>query len=309
MIKILIIIISVIFFIIIIRILVKKNTSLTIYHDAGFFSCCTVKLKKIVEFYNTKKRLPSSVNSRAQFKDYKKISQKNEDITYKFFQIDNNVIIPYNSPIKLTNALTDDQFSDYKLLNFEHIRLFIDKYFSFSEEVENCIANLISKYNINIDNTYAVRYRGNDKSLETVQPSYDDMIEKTKEVLEKYDNNNMKQLILQTDEREFSEKFRAVFPNTIVFTEIPDMLKQTKSIQHTEPREDRLLSTQYFIASLFIISRCEHVIHTSGNGEMWMAFFRNNSRGLHQYLRPRENIYGNINNSFDSKQTYFWIDN
>lgn len=39
-----------------------------ITHNAGFFSCCSVKLTKIVEFINLNKKLPDSVDSSAQFK-------------------------------------------------------------------------------------------------------------------------------------------------------------------------------------------------------------------------------------------------
>ncbi len=40
-------------------------------HNAGFFSCCSVKLTKIVEFINSNKRLPDNVDSSEQFSLYK----------------------------------------------------------------------------------------------------------------------------------------------------------------------------------------------------------------------------------------------
>ena len=42
------------------------------YNNAGFFSCCSVKLYKIIEFINSNKRLPDNVDSSKQFKMYKK---------------------------------------------------------------------------------------------------------------------------------------------------------------------------------------------------------------------------------------------
>jgi hypothetical protein len=268
----------------------------------------------IIEYYNNNKNIPISLNCSSQFKDYKSNNEMHTDITNKFFIINNTTMlshIPYIGNVKLTFAPPEfeNQFSDYKLLNFTHMKLFVDQYFSFSEEVNNCIINLINKYSLTPDTTCAVFYRGNDKCKETVQPSYDDMINKTKETIEKY---NLTKIILQTDEREFSETFRKVFPDTIVFTEIPDMPKMMASMQHVIPRDERLLAQQYYIASLAIIAKCKHVVHTSGNGEMWMAFFRNNSDGLHQYLRPCQFYEWNnnsLNPSFDPSKTYFWIDN
>ena len=43
-----------------------------ITHNSGFFSCCSVKLTKIIEFINSNKRLPDNVDSSEQFKLYKK---------------------------------------------------------------------------------------------------------------------------------------------------------------------------------------------------------------------------------------------
>ena len=42
----------------------EKRCKIT--HNAGFFSCCSVKLTKIVEFINLNKKLPDSVDSSAQ---------------------------------------------------------------------------------------------------------------------------------------------------------------------------------------------------------------------------------------------------
>lgn len=286
--------------------------SLVISHEAGFFSCCTIKLQKIIEFYNCNKFLPESIISKELFNDYKPENQINEDITNKFFLNCDSVpypllpkekiLITYACPVKF-----ELQFSDYRLLNYDHMKTLIDKYFSFSKEIHNCINNLKKKYNIDIEHTCAVFYRGNDKCTETVQPSYNEVILKTEETIKK--NPNIKKIIVQTDEREFSEAFRERFPNSIVFTEIPDMPKSKTSLQYVIPRNNRLIAQQYYIAALEIISKCKHVIHTSGNGEMWMAMFRGNGEGLIQYLQPRQfyNWNNALNPSYDPNKTYFWI--
>ena len=44
-------------------------------HNAGFFSCCSVKLHKIIEFININNKLPN-VNSSKQFLWYKEAKKK-----------------------------------------------------------------------------------------------------------------------------------------------------------------------------------------------------------------------------------------
>ena len=44
---------------------------LKINHNSGFFSCCSVKLREIVDFINSNKRIPDIVDSSEQFKWYK----------------------------------------------------------------------------------------------------------------------------------------------------------------------------------------------------------------------------------------------
>ena len=55
-----------------------------IIHNAGFFSCCSVKLTKIVDFINSNKRLPDNVDSSKLFRLYK--NEKNKDITFDYFE-------------------------------------------------------------------------------------------------------------------------------------------------------------------------------------------------------------------------------
>ena len=40
-------------------------------HNAGFFSCCAVKLTDIVNFMNSKSQIPQYVDSSKQFSWYK----------------------------------------------------------------------------------------------------------------------------------------------------------------------------------------------------------------------------------------------
>lgn len=62
-----------------------------ITHNAGFFSCCAIRLNKIVDFINLNKRLPDVVDSSQQFKLYKKQDMCNKDITFDYFEHYENI--------------------------------------------------------------------------------------------------------------------------------------------------------------------------------------------------------------------------
>jgi len=59
--------------------------------NAGFFSCCSIKLTEIVNFINSNKRLPDNVDSSEQFIWYKKEEWCNKDITFDYFEHYENV--------------------------------------------------------------------------------------------------------------------------------------------------------------------------------------------------------------------------
>ena len=108
---------------------------LVIKHTAGFFSYCTVRLLEILNFFNINKKLPIIVDSSIQFDLYKSIPMDLSKFYFK--EIKKN--IEYNSEIKLSKTAYEEQFSDYKLLNINDINIFIEKYFSLSDEVNNIV--------------------------------------------------------------------------------------------------------------------------------------------------------------------------
>ena len=100
--------------------------SLIILHNAGFFSCCSVRLSKIISYYNNKKTLPKKVDSSSQFDWYKINIDKKLDITFTYFEdynkIHNN--IRYATPINFTHKT---QYIEYSKLEYNKICPFINK--------------------------------------------------------------------------------------------------------------------------------------------------------------------------------------
>ena len=106
-------------------------------HNAGFFSCCSVKLNHITYFINLHKAFPRIVDSSAQFDWYKTKKHKNNDITYEYFTHYTNVQnIQFTCPINYHHSY---QFINYSSIDYKGIIPIIKKYFSPSNDIENII--------------------------------------------------------------------------------------------------------------------------------------------------------------------------
>ena len=253
---------------------------LKVVHNAGFFSCCTVRLKAILNYYNNYDVLPVCVDSSQLWNSYKDMDG---DITYSLFNNIGGECLPSEKEINFLNydSGNDEQFSDYSKINYKGLKFFIDKYFSLSYAVEETKQFLIKKYKIDVSKTIAVYFRGGDKEVETILPSHDEMLWKLKDVKTKYPDYK---IIIQSDEKDFYDS--AFFPphffyNLIIFDEI-----------YTPDKWNKLQQLKYFLAIVSIISDCHSVIMNSGNVAMWICLLRGNAINVSQYLNIKKEIYG-----------------
>jgi hypothetical protein len=249
-------------------------------HNAGFFSCCSVKLTNIVDFINLNKKIPSYVDSSEQFIWYKPNNNK-EDITYDYFEhyaniednIDTQNVIDYH---------WDHQFLNYSTLDYTRIYPLIEKYFSPSNNINEIVNNIERKYNLIYENICVLFYRGNDKIRETKLCEYDDYLKYANEIINK--NANITFLI-QSDETEFIDFIRDNLPdNSFYFKdEIRHMNKCNDTVDITMSSTNNDFSKKY-LAITIIMSKCKYIICGSGNCSIWIMFYRRNSNNVIQYL-------------------------
>jgi hypothetical protein len=253
---------------------------LKIKHNAGFFSCCSKRLEGIVWFFNKNKCLPDKVDSKEQFSFYK--STPSDDVTSLYFK-KNNIDITYKHDVDFNN---DMQFLDYKGLDFNGLKPFIEKYFSPSENVEDIISIYEKKYAIDYNNTCVVYYRGNDKRIETNIATYETFILKAREV--KKQNPTIKFLV-QSDETEFLEAFLMEFPESIFFEEIPSMNKKESFTVVKLPLIERVEHGANFFGAVIVLSKCKYIITHSGNCGLWCVIYRGNYENVYQWLNDSWN--------------------
>ncbi len=277
------------------NVFINDNVVCEILHDAGFFSICTVCLIDIIETINYLKT--NNINYKNSYinintsKTFKLYRVNNNNNFYDYFKENNNL-----DNIKILNEKLESGISimPYKNLNYDIINNYIKVFFQPSDHITKIINNIESKYNLDYENSCCIFYRGLDKMTETIIPSYDEFYNKI--------NNETKHLknfkfILQSDESEFLEYFKKKFINNIIFNEETRNLPKQKSlVEHKSSKEDNYKYSQFFLAIVYIMSKCKYVYCNSSNVSLWIALFRGNTNNLHQYLKQIEKFHAIMQN-------------
>lgn len=278
--------------------------SVIIKHTAGFFSCCSVKLDKIIEYINNNQTLPTTVDSSALFSMYKTPRYTVEfyqssismfksypiykqidqyDITFYFFKPSNNSEYTYTNKI---NYSVNDQFKIYRDMNLDPIMPFIKKYFEPSQRIKNVANNIINKYNILPEKCIALYYRGTDKSSETMIDSFESFHNKLDELLISINNKNI-QILIQTDSAQFLDYINSKNTNhnyNLIFVKelTPSYTNIGRHLENTN--KQNYIDITNLLSIVLIISKCKYIICSSGNVSIWMMYYRGNTTNVYQSL-------------------------
>lgn len=247
-------------------------------HNCGFFSCLSVKLHHILDYFNREKKLPEIVDSSEQFIIYKPLNSLSNDITYEFFKRVENE----ESNINYTKSIVydwDNQFKEYKNLIIDELSPFISNYFSPSDKILDVRDYLINKYSIEPEKICAVYYRGSDKFQETQLDNYQTYIDKMREI------TGLTYLV-QSDDQAFIDKVLECFKNVIIIKE--NITSYTKIGIHNEQNGDtNYLMIHFFLATIHIMSKCKYFICSSSNCSVWTVYYRGNSENVIQNLNKK----------------------
>ena len=275
---------------------------LKVEHNAGFFSCCQVRLEKIIEFYNNYRHLPERIDGSKQFTYYKTAAMKERDTASDYFlvkPVSEFLEVERNPPTDISfikKELKDAaqkqevQFSNYKHIHFESILPLFRHYFSPSPQIMEVLNHLERKYRLDYSNLCTIYYRGTDKQLETNLASFEEFILKASQIKRLLPGITF---LLETDSHEFRNLFLSKFPDSIYFSEVENKNPFVHSI--------------YLLASVIAMSKTRIVVSSSGNVSLWTALYRGSANNIIQYLNPKEFIYGERNPNYDPNLTQFWI--
>jgi hypothetical protein len=258
---------------------------LTTQHDGGFFSCCSVRLHYLIEYFNEYKGLPYSYVTKKYFLCNK--TDPNEDLTFKYFKHYNQIpiTIDYEEEIHFKEWY---QYIVYNKLDMNRLLPFVEKYFTPSDIILDIQKYIEKKYALDYENICVLFFRGNDKATEIELPTIDNYIENARLILEER-NPNIKFLI-QSDETNFINQMKEEFPNNIIFEdEIRHMYKKNATVNNIADKEKNYIYSLYYYAITLIMSKCKYVICNSGNCSLWIMFYRQNTNNIVQFCAV-ENI-------------------
>lgn len=259
----------------------KFKSSVISTHNAGFFSCCSVKLSDIVNYINLNKKLPNYVNSSAQFEWYKK---KKGDITYDYFEhYDNvNTYINYNHNINYHHT---HQYMNYSNLDYNHIIPVVKKYFTPSRHITHIVGTIEKKYNLIYHKICVLFYRGNDKVTETKLGNYNEYLNYAKLIMK---INPSILFLIQSDETEFIDFMSNKLPNNSFYfkDEIRHMKKCNSTVDKVMKSQNYEFS-KYYLAITIIMSKCKYIICGSGNCSIWIMLYRKNAKNVIQYFNDK----------------------
>jgi hypothetical protein len=258
-----------------------KKTKLIIEHNAGFFSCCSVKLHYIVMYFNKNKKLPDEVDSSKQFLLYKNSDAlENKDASFEFFEHYDKI----KEKIQYTKQIGDfphnDWSSNYKKLDYVSIQPFINKYFTPTKQIMNTHNSLIAEFGIDINNCIGVYIRGTDKYIDTPLGSYDDYYRKIKQVMEM---NKPSQVLLQSDDGGFLNYMKEKEIPALIIVNKTSVSYNKTGAHFTSSIEQNFKDIQYLISIFLIVSKCKYIVCNSSNCSLFIMYYRGNSDNVHQF--------------------------
>jgi len=248
----------------------------------GFFSCCSVRLTYIINYFNKHKKYPIHVISKDQYRKYLRpgIDKDGDSIISNMFaDYTNNIHINFTKNI---DYHWTHQYNIYKMLNFNNLNPFIEKYFSPSKTTQEIIKTIEKKYNIDYKNTCVIFYRGGDKWKETKLAEYSEFFERADEI--KKNNPNI-QFLIQSDETNFINESLKRYTNSFYFKdEIRHMNNRKTVVDNVKFKNgDNFTYVQNYLAITIIMSKCKYIICPSGNCSIWIVFYRKHAENVIQY--------------------------
>ncbi len=241
-------------------------------NDAGFFSLATLALAEVssVEF------------------EIDEISAKYSHRYFKNSDSENPWRRLYTLPDRTVNITPKDKLSadtlrhhsNYKNIDYSGVTKLVKKYFNPSEECNNLVTKLKSKYQINYPETIAVCFRGTDKYKEVVPSSLEEYINAVQSALNVAPNAR---ILIQTDSKKFRDAFIDRLGGKCFFLEELPVTEASLAI-HYQIQGDRTQFAQYILASVLIIANCNYVITHTGNTSYWICLYRGGCENLIQLL-------------------------
>lgn len=247
--------------------------------DYGFFSTFTLLLTSIMTVYRRFGKTPDNIDGSNLLRKLKK--NENIDMYHYFFHIDKtiNIDLPNNIPVPYS---PDDQHTVYKEENSKFYEPFFRKYFNVNDNIISKISRLKEKYSIDENNTIAVIFRDSDKWTDMGGFNYISAagyMRMCKNIIE--ESNERPKVIIQSENQGVIKTFGEAFGATFLSE---TSLGNPSDVYPPIPLNDdiRMEWAEYYVASLWLLSKCRHVITYTGNSAFFVYLNRGTTNNLIQ---------------------------
>lgn len=243
-------------------------------HDAGFCSDLNIQIDLLKHFYTNKilhENYSLSLNGVHAWVNY---HDNTECLYSKLFAANKNaeLSLPYNGPAH------DERHSVYKELNLNSLQQLLFKYYDFSIPQQNLYESIIKKYNINLDKTIAMCYRGTDKGGEVTIASPAQYLNLVEDILS---NNQDYKVLIQTDQHQVLQIFKDQFKDRCIF------LEEMPVSGSYMPVHKLYYKNLDFVRNLNVVIRIlansKYLINHTGNMGLIISGYRGTFKNLYQF--------------------------
>jgi hypothetical protein len=255
--------------------------------DYGFFSTFTLMLTSLMITYQKYKKTPTKIDGNNLLRKLK--NDSDIDMYHHFFHIDEELEINFDNTEMPVPFGPDDQHTIYSEKYSKHYDVFFKKYFNVNQNIQDKIDELTKKYDVDLDNSISVIYRDSDKWTDMGGFNYisaGGYFRKCKEIFES--DGNRPKVLIQSENTGVIGIFNQAFGSTF-FTETS--LGNSSEIYPPIPidNEKKLEWSEYYIASLWIHSKCKYVITYTGNSGFFVYLNRGTTKNLTQEITFTKN--------------------
>lgn len=254
--------------------------------DYGFFSTFTLMLTSLMVVYKKFNKVPEKIDGKFLLRKIKKDS--NIDMYHYFFHIDESVEINFEEELPVPFS-PDDQHTVYSEKYLQFYLPFFKRYFNVNKNIQDKIQILKEKYNIDEENTISVIYRDSDKWTDMGGFNYlcaGGYFRKCREIIES--EFIRPRVLIQSENTGVIRTFHEAF-NSIFFNETS--LGNSSEIYPPIPINDdvKLEWSEFYIAALWILSKCKHVITYTGNSSFFVYLNRGTTKNFTQEITFTKN--------------------
>ena len=254
--------------------------------DYGFFSTFTLMMTSLMFVFKKFKKTPTGIDGKFLLRKLKRDLEI--DMYNYFFHIDDSVEINFDEELPVPFS-PDDQHTIYSEKYLKYYLPFFKKYFNINQNITEKISFLKKKYNVNENNTISIIYRSSDKWTDMGGFNYISAAGYFRKCKDIIDSEEVRpNIIIQSEDNGVIKTFQKSFGSTFF---METLLGNSSEIYPPIPLNDdiKLEWSEYYVASLWILSKCKHVITYTGNSSFFIYLNRGTTKNFTQEITFTKN--------------------